>query len=172
MVPPQISQEGMLKYVDFLLLEFMRLTGMDRDSTEVEQVKSGLAKMINFQDANAFISEKANKLEEFEKQLWHYTLKQDGIITDPDVQYPNAFHVQNDMSRANFYEKMLSLFSNQAAIKAFIQEQALELLSDVPSDLRVEEKDLVLPVQIVQPADQNESGEIGDEESENIVDEN
>ena len=76
------SFDNKLAYVDYLLKEFMRVSSMDKADADVGADASGLSKLITFQDTDAFISEKAQKLETFENMLSKATMLNDGLPED------------------------------------------------------------------------------------------
>ena len=131
--PTTMNFQEIREYVNYLIDEFMRVSNMDKTNIDMTQAQSGLSKLVSFQDTDAFISEKAQGLGQFENLLWKITMKQEGLKDDTIVAvYPEDFNVQNENARIDFLKKAKDMFAGFTHAQIYVLGETLKLFKDVP----------------------------------------
>jgi hypothetical protein len=129
--------ENKITFIEYLLEEFMRVSGLDKTDASAGSGESGLSKLVSFMDTNMFISAISQGLQNYEFKLDKITSEMEQLKPSEkdDIKYAESFQIRNENVKIDFYKKMIAFFGDNSIVAKFIKKRVLALEKEVPAEI-------------------------------------
>jgi hypothetical protein len=165
--PPTGTLEVKLKYVDTLIMEILRLAGLQKDdAVQSSNQISGISKAISFLDTNQSFSEKAIRIQQVEQKMWDVIKSYDAIKQEITVKYPSEFDVVSKTEKNKILQDMLLVTESNTAKKIIYMNMFKLNVKASDKELEEIEKELDESLSVEPEAPEPDVNPFDDEEEE------